>query len=101
MEGGCCGSAAAHATPSSCLPLLAAPSHGSGSWLVFKVERKGGLCRLVVEWKVVALWLAVLCCSCLTVCRALDVDMHSERCCLCTRSESKPTTLSFPVHRLA
>ena len=60
MEGGCCGSAAAHATPSSCLPLLAAPSHGSGSWLVFKVERKGGLCRLVVEWKVVALWLAVL-----------------------------------------
>jgi hypothetical protein len=32
------------------------------------------------------------CCSCLTVCRALDVDMHSERCCLCTRSEPKPTT---------
>ena len=28
--------------------------------MVFKVERKGGLCRLVVEWKVVALWLAVL-----------------------------------------
>ncbi len=24
------------------------------------MERKGGLCRLVVEWKVVALWLAVL-----------------------------------------
>ena len=27
------------------------------------------------------------CCSCLTVCRALDVAMHSERCCLLSLHE--------------